>query len=126
MKEKQISVFAENKPGRLLSIVELLSNSDIDIRALSLADTADFGIARMIVSDTEKALSTLRENGYAVKCTEVLSVNMDDTPGGLSKILKVLEKNSISVEYLYAFAENSGAKVVMRVDNPEKAANLFE
>lgn len=125
MKEKQISVFAENKPGKLLSIVELLGDEDIDIRALSLADTADFGIARMIVSDTDAALALLRENGYAVKCTEVTSLNMDDTPGGLSKILKILAQNEISVEYLYAFAEESGAKVVMRTDNPEKTESLF-
>lgn len=125
MKEKQISVFAENKPGKLLSIVELLGDEDIDIRALSLADTADFGIARMIVSDTDAALALLRENGYAVKCTKVTSLNMDDTPGGLSKILKILAQNEISVEYLYAFAEESGAKVVMRTDNPEKTESLF-
>ena len=126
MKEKQISVFAENKPGRLSNIIELLGDSDIDIRALSLADTTDFGIVRMIVSDTEKALVTLRENGFAVKCTEIIALNMDDTPGGLSKILKELKKNDISIEYLYAFVENSGAKVVMRVDAPEKAEKLFQ
>lgn len=125
MKEKQISVFAENKPGKLLSIVELLGDEDIDIRAMSLADTADFGIARMIVSDTAAALALLKENGYAVKCTEVTALNMDDTPGGLSKILKTLAQNDISVEYLYAFAEKDGAKVVMRTDNPEKADTLF-
>ena len=125
MKEKQISVFAENKPGKLLSIVELLGDEEIDIRAMSLADTADFGIARMIVSDTDAALALLRENGYAVKCTEVTALNMDDTPGGLSKILKILADNEISVEYLYAFAEKNGEKVVMRTDNPDKADTLF-
>lgn len=127
MKEKQISVFAENKPGILSNIVELLGDADIDIRALSLADTTDFGIARMIVSDTQKALDILKENGFAVKCTEVVSLDMDDTPGGLSKILKTLKANDISVEYLYAFVDESGsgARVVMRVDNPELIEKLF-
>ncbi len=125
MKEKQISVFAENKPGRLSNIVELLGDANIDIRALSLADTADFGIARMIVSDTDAAVALLKENGFAVKCTEVTALNMDDTPGGLSKILKVITKNDISIEYLYAFVEGDGAKVVMRADKPEKLEELF-
>lgn len=127
MKEKQISVFAENKPGILSNIVELLGDADIDIRALSLADTADFGIARMIVSDTQKALDILKENGFAVKCTEVVSLDMDDTPGGLSRILKTLKANDISVEYLYAFVDEngSGARVVMRVDKPELIEKLF-
>lgn len=127
MKEKQISVFAENKPGILSNIVELLGDADIDIRALSLADTTDFGIARMIVSNTQKALDILKENGFAVKCTEVVSLDMDDTPGGLSKILKTLKANDISVEYLYAFVDESGsgARVVMRVDKPELIEKLF-
>ena len=127
MKEKQISVFAENKPGILSNIVELLGDADIDIRALSLADTTDFGIARMIVSNTQKALDILKENGFAVKCTEVVSLDMDDTPGGLSKILKTLKANDVSVEYLYAFVDESGsgARVVMRVDKPELIEKLF-
>jgi len=126
MTVKQISVFVENKTGNFSDVVSLLGENSIDISALSLADTSDFGIARMIVSDTDKAVSLLKEQGYAVKCTDVTELIMDHVPGGLSKILKELKKEEISIEYLYAFADTKdNAKVVMRTSDPVKVEKLF-
>lgn len=126
MTVKQISVFVENKTGNFSDVISLLGENSIDISALSLADTSDFGIARMIVSDTDKAVSLLKEHGYAVKCTDVTELIMEHVPGGLSKILKELKKEEISIEYLYAFADTKGdAKVVMRTSDPAKVEKLF-
>ena len=127
MTVKQISVFVENKSGNLSDIHSLLGESGIDISALSLADTTDFGIARMIVSETDKAVEILKEQGFAVKCTDVIALDMEHTPGGLSKILQVLKEENIGIEYLYAFVGNGdkGAKVVMRVSNPQRVCELF-
>ena len=124
---KQISVFVENRFGHLEEIIGLLGENGIDISALSLADTTDFGILRMIVSDTEKAVEILKAQRLAVKCTDVTALYMEHTPGGLSKILSVLKKENIDVEYLYAFVEESGtdARVVMKVSSPEKVEELF-
>ena len=124
---KQISVFVENKSGNLSDILTVLGDNGIDISAMSLADTTDFGILRMIVSDTEKAVEILKAQRLAVKCTDVTALYMEHTPGGLSKILSVLKKEDIDVEYLYAFVEKSGtdARVVMKVSSPEKVEELF-
>lgn len=128
MTVKQISVFVENKTGNFSDVVSLLGENAIDIRALSLADTSDFGIARMLVSDTDKAVEILKEQGYAVKCTDVSELLMDHVPGGLSKILKELKKQEVGIEYLYAFAdkEDGTAKVVMRTSEPDKVEELFK
>ena len=123
MKVEQISVFIENKSGRLAEIARLLGEAGINIRALSLADTNDFGILRLIVNDREKAKAVLKENGFTVSKTEVVAVEVPDRPGGLSQILQVLDSASINVEYMYAFVERCGenAVIIFRFDEIEKA-----
>jgi hypothetical protein len=123
MKVEQISIFIENKAGRLAKISRILSESGINIRALSLADTSDFGILRLIVNDVEKAQSALKGCGFTVNKTEVVAVEVPDRPGGLSHILNVLDSEHINVEYMYAFGERSGgnAVIVFRFDDTDKA-----
>ena len=123
MKVEQISVFIENKSGRLAKISRVLGDSGINIRALSLADTSDFGILRLIVNDVEKAQSVLKECGFTVNKTEVVAVEVPDRPGGLSHILNVLDSGQINVEYMYAFGERTGgnAVIVFRFDDTDKA-----
>ena len=105
MKIRQISVFLENKVGRVGEITRILGDNNINIRALSLADTSDFGILRMIVDDIEKALKALRGRGIIVKETAVVAVEVPDKPGGLTAVLDILTDNGINVEYMYAFFE---------------------
>ena len=95
---KQLSVFVENKPGRLSDVIEALGKNNIDISALSLADTSEYGILRLIVNKPDEAKTLLRESGVIVKIAEVVAVPMDDTPGGLSKILSVFSQNGVNVE----------------------------
>ena len=123
MKVEQISIFIENKSGRLAEISRILCESGINIRALSLADTSDFGILRLIVNDVEKAKSVLKGSGFTVNKTEVVAVEVPDRPGGLSHILNVLDSGHINVEYMYAFGERSGgnAVIVFRFDDTDKA-----
>lgn len=127
MKVEQISVFIENKSGRLAEIARLLGEAGIDIRALSLADTNDFGILRLIVNDREKAKEVLKERGFTVSKTEVVAVEVPDRPGGLSQILQSLDQASINVEYMYAFVERCGenAVIIFRFDETEKAIKLL-
>lgn len=112
---KQLSVFIENKPGRLADVVDALGKNDIDISALSLADTSDYGILRLIVNKPEDAAKVLRELGVIVKITDVLTVSMDDTPGGLSRILEIFVKNDIHIDYMYAFVGTVTNKALMVV-----------
>lgn len=125
---KQVSIFVENKSGRIADIISVLGDNGIDISAMSIADTTDFGIVRLIVSDCEKAERVLKEYGAVVKITEVIAVGVSDTPGGLAKALNVLKDNGVEIAYIYAFVGKSdkGALVVMKVDNPEKALSCFE
>lgn len=127
MKVEQISIFIENKSGRLAEITRNLENSGINIRALSLADTSDFGILRLIVNDVEKAKSVLKENGFTVNKTEVVAVEVPDRPGGLSQILQCLDRSQINVEYMYAFVERCGgnAVIIFRFDDTDKAINVL-
>jgi hypothetical protein len=127
MKVEQISVFIENKSGRLAEIARILGEAGINIRALSLADTSDFGILRLIVNDREKAKIVLKENGFTVSKTEVVAVEVPDTPGGLYRILRMLDSEGINVEYMYAFVERSGenAVIIFRFDETEKAINTL-
>lgn len=120
---QQISVFIENKPGRMAEILEVLAESKIDISALSLADTSDFGILRLIVDQPEAAMLALKESGVVVKSTEVLAVSMDDQPGGLAGVLRTIADAGLSVEYMYAFVGKLDGKalVVLRLDHPENA-----
>ena len=123
---KQISVFVENKQGVLSEAVAALSEAGINLRALSIADTQEFGILRMIVSDTEKAVSVLSESTI-VKVTDVIAVKMDDKQGALHNVLKVLEDAKIDIDYSYAFTgSTSGAYVVIRVGSVEEAQKALE
>ncbi|HBT46591.1 MAG TPA: amino acid-binding protein [Peptococcaceae bacterium] len=127
MKIKQLSVFLENKSGRLAAVTRLLASKGINIRALSIADTSDFGILRLIVNDPEAAYRALKEGGFTVSLTEVLGVEMPDRPGGLSSVLTHLEEAGINIEYLYAFlgkGEN-GALVILRVEDLDKAIEIL-
>lgn len=112
---KQLSVFVENKPGRLSAVIDELGKNNIDISALSLADTSEYGILRLIVNKPDEAKTLLRETGVIVKVSEVVAVPMDDTPGGLSKILSVFSQNGINVDYMYAFVGATTGKALMIV-----------
>jgi len=127
MKVEQISVFIENKSGRLAEIARILGEAGINIRALSLADTSDFGILRLIVNDRERANIVLKENGFTVNKTEVVAVEVPDRPGGLHQILKKLDSEAINVEYMYAFVERSGenAVIIFRFDETDKAIKIL-
>ena len=123
MKAEQISVFIENKSGRLAEVTRILGEAQINIRALSLADTSDFGILRLIVNDRERAKIVLKENGFTVAKTEVVAVEVPDRPGGLFQILRQLESQAINVEYMYAFVErlSENAVIIFRFDETDKA-----
>jgi hypothetical protein len=123
MHVEQISIFIENKFGRLAEVTRILGDAGINIRTLSLADTSDFGILRLIVNDTEKAKAVLKERGFTVSKTEVVAVEIPDRPGGLADILQVLDEGGINVEYMYAFVERCGENAVMifRFDETQKA-----
>jgi len=128
MNVEQISIFLENKSGRLAEVTGVLSEAGINIRALSLADTADFGILRLIVNDTEKARQVLRDNGFTVEKTRVVAIEVPDKPGGLAKILDTIKDEGINVEYMYAFVQKSGqnAIVIFRFDELEKAITILQ
>ena len=125
---KQLSIFTENKPGGLAPIIETLGKNNIDISALSLADTTDYGILRLIVNNPDLAVSVLRETGFIVKITDVLAIVMDDTPGGLSRILDVFVKNDINVDYMYAFVGtvNKKALMVVKVSDTDMASLVLD
>jgi hypothetical protein len=126
MSVEQISIFLENKSGRLAEVTSVLSQAGINIRALYLADTADFGILRLIVDDTEKARQALKDKGFTVEKTKVVAVEVPDKPGGLSIILNAINAEGINVEYMYAFVEKSGenAIVVFRFDEDRSVETL--
>ncbi len=128
MKVEQISIFIENKSGRLAEITRILGESGINIRALSLADTSDFGILRLIVNDVETANKVLKEKGFTVNKTEVVAVEVPDRPGGLGAILQALDSAQINVEYMYAFVERCGgnAVIIFRFDEADKAINALK
>ena len=113
MKLKQISIFLENKKGRLWKALSILKETGMNIRALSIADTSEFGILRLIVPEPEKAKSALEESNFVVKINDVIAVGVPDEPGGMDRILEILNKEDINVEYLYAFVEKKGEKAVV-------------
>lgn len=125
---KQISVFLENKSGRLAEVTRILGQNNIDISALSIADTTDFGILRLIVNNPDMAEKVLRENEFTVSSTEVIGISVEDKPGGLSKALSVLEKSEIGIEYMYAFVGKctDEALVIIRVDDSENAIDVLK
>ena len=124
---KQISIFVENKPGRLSAVTNILKDNNIDIRALSIADTRDFGILRLIVNDPQKACEALKDADCTVTLTDVMAVAVDDTPGGLAKIMELLYAGQISVEYMYAFISKTDkeAFVILRVEDNDTAEKIF-
>lgn len=125
---KQISVFLENRQGRLAEFTSILSKNSIDLIAISVADTANFGIIRAVVAgDYEKATSVLHENGYTANLTDVLAVGVPDEPGGLAKVLQLLDAENVSIKYLYSLVRRVGddAVLIFRVDDNEKTAALF-
>ena len=127
MSVKQISAFVENKPGQLEKFTEVLNRNSIDMRALSLAETEDFGIVRVIVSDSYEAACVLRDEGYVFSVTPVLAVELPDTPGGLYKVLTVLHSANINIEYTYAFItrKQNVACMIFRVTDNEAAAEVL-
>ena len=128
MSIKQLTIFVENKQGAVVDITETLANHNVNIRALSIAETESFGILRLIVNDEETAEKTLKEEGYLIKVTEVVGVKIGDAPGKLSSALAVLDKNNINLEYLYAFMARTEkhAYVVLRVENNKVAEAALE
>lgn len=127
MSVKQISVFVENKKGGLYEVTSVLNKASVDIRALSIADTTDYGILRLIVSDYKKALETLKAEGIIASVTDVLGIEVSDTPGGFSEAVKILCDADIAVEYAYAFITRHEGKacVIIRVEDNAKAANVL-
>lgn len=127
MKVEQISIFIENKSGRLAEVTQALGDSGVNIRALSLADTSDFGILRLIVDKTDQAKEALKERGFTVNKTEVVAVEVPDCPSGLAGILKVLDSGKVNVEYMYAFVERCGgnAVIIFRFDDAEAAIKVL-
>ena len=128
MKVEQISVFLENKAGRLAEVTRILGEAGINIRALSLADTTDFGILRLIVDRYDRAREILKEKGFTVGKTEVVAAEVPDRPGGLASVLQVLAQAGINVEYMYAFVQHSGknAVIIFRFDELEEAIHLLQ
>ena len=124
---KQISVFLENKSGRLIRVAQVLGKAKINIRGLSIADTSDFGILRMIVDQPDKAIKELKDNGIMATVTEVIAMEVPDTPGGLATVLGYMEEANINIEYLYSFIEKptSNAIIMMRVERIEDALEVL-
>jgi len=127
MQAEQISIFIENKAGRLSDVTGILAQAGINIRALAVADTSDFGVLRLIVNDNGKAEESLKKSGFTVRKTRVVAVEVDDSPGGLHNILNVLKDAGINVEYMYAFIQQSGDRAIMifRFDQTEAAIKVL-
>jgi len=128
IKAEQISIFLENRAGRLEEVTRVLGEGGISIRALSLADTSDFGILRLIVSDHEKAKQLLKEHGFTVGRNAVVAVEVSDAPGGLHSVLHLLCGNGINVEYMYAFVHQreESAVIIFRFDRTDQAIELLQ
>lgn len=123
---KQLSVFLENKTGRLNHVAEILGTEGINMTAFSVADNSDFGILRVIVSEPQRALQVLKEHRFAVSLTDVICLRTFNEPGTLSKVLKVLEQEQIYIEYMYAFSEGVEANVVIRPDKLNEGLAALE
>ncbi len=128
MSVKQISIFLENKKGRLAEVTQTLAREKVNIRALSLADTSDFGVLRIIVDKPERCLSALKAASFVAQVTEVIAVEVEDEPGGLARILEALDRDDVNVEYMYAYVEKSreNAVVICKIDDRERALQVLE
>lgn len=124
---KQLSIFVENKPGRLAEITAVLEQNKIDIRALSISDTKDFGILRLIVTAPDAAEKALKDSGYTVSLTQVIAIGIADEPGSLAKAMRILYDSHVSVEYMYAFLSktNNNASVILRVNDNDQAVSVL-
>lgn len=127
MKAEQLSIFLENKAGRLSEVTRTLHEAGINIRALSLADTSDFGILRLIVCDHERAKAVLKEKGFTIGRTAVVAVEVEDKPGGLNAILQLISDTNINIEYMYAFVQKDtdNATLIFRFDKIDQAIELL-
>jgi len=127
MSVKQISIFLENKKGRLAEVTTVLAAEKVNIRALSLADTADFGVLRIIVNDPERCLSILKSHSIVAQVTDVIAVEIEDKPGGLGRVLTVLDAAGLNVEYMYAYVEKKreNAIVICKIDDRERALGVL-
>ncbi|MDD2303611.1 MAG: acetolactate synthase [Prolixibacteraceae bacterium] len=124
---KQLSVFLENKTGRLNEVTQLLGNAGINMSAMSLADTSEFGILRMIASEPEKALSILKESEFSVRLTDVVCLNSPNEPGALARALNILSGEGVFIEYLYAYSmDNKTANIVLKPDNIQKCIEVLQ
>lgn len=125
---RQLSAFLENKYGRLAEVTKILAEKDINIRAMSIADTTNFGILRLIVDDYVKAEKALKDAGLTVSITNVIAISVPDKPGGLFSALSVFDKEQIGIEYMYAFVdkESDEAKVILKVDQPKSVIQLLK
>ncbi len=123
---RQLSIFLENKSGRLTEVLETLGNEKINITALTIADTSEYGILRLIVSDPENGYKLLKARGFSVNLTDVISLSVSHEAGSLSKVLKKLSEEKLSIEYMYAFSLGEKAIVVLRTDNRPKAFEIIE
>lgn len=122
---KQVSIFMENRAGRLYEIASLLADNNINIRALALADTSDFGILRLIVNKPDEAIAALKKNNYTVSATNVIAIEVSDTPGGLAGVLKLFNDHSVNVEYMYAFVEKGNKAVIaFRIEDKQAIEDL--
>jgi hypothetical protein len=125
---KQISVFLENTAGRLGEITRVLARAEVNIRAISIADTSDFGILRLIVQDCDKAVAALKEAGYTTRVSDVLAVEIDDVPGSLAKVMALFETAKVNIEYLYASLEGKAGKavVIFKLEDNQKGMEIVE
>ncbi len=125
---EQVSIFIENTKGRLAEVCDLLGKNNINIKALTIAESPEFGILRVVLDNTDKAKNVLKDNGFTVTIATVVAVEVSDTPGGLAKALKVLANNNINLEYMYGFIEKASeqALMVFKFDNHEKAIEILQ
>ena len=128
MYTKQVSIFLENRKGRLAEVTKLLKDESINIRALSLADMPDLGVLRLIVHDRDRCLRLLRNNGFAARETDVVAVEMEDKPGGLYRIIEVLDREGLSIEYIYTFFSKNAATAIaiFKLDDPARAVETLK
>lgn len=128
MKITQLSVFLENRKGRLYDVCLLLGKNDINIRALTVAESEEFGVLRVVVDKPADAAALLKKNGFIANLTDIVAVEVDDEPGGLSRILKVLAGKNVNIEYMYGFVEKTSQKAILvfRFDDPDAAIELLK